>query len=93
MCDTMIFEWDDKKAVANVEKHGLSFDNAIRIFADDKRRSVVDDRFDYGEERLITMGRIDGRLSVVVYTEKEDIIRIISARKANKKEQKKYGNR
>ena len=89
----MNFEWDDEKAASNIEKHGLDFEDAIRIFADDHRLVTVDDRVDYGEERLVATGYIHNRLCVVVYTEQEDVIRIISARKANEREQKKHGNR
>jgi uncharacterized protein len=89
----MIFEWDDKKDTANIIKHGFSFEDAIRIFADDRRIVAVDNRIDYGEERLVTTGYINSRLCVVVYTEQGDIIRIISARKANEREKKKHGNR
>ena len=89
----MTFEWDDKKDASNIEKHGLSFDDAIKIFLDPKRKVLVDDRFNYGEERLIATGYMDGRLVVVIYTKKESVVRIISARKANKREQRKHGNR
>jgi uncharacterized protein len=88
----MDFEWDTEKAEVNLSKHGIRFDDAIRVFADNCRIINVDNRKDYGEERLITTGHIENRLCVVVYTEKLDVIRIISARKANKKEQIKYDN-
>ena len=86
------FEWDDDKETANIRKHGLSFDDAIRIFKDASRATVIDNRFDYGEERLVTTGLIRERLCVVVYTKNNQTIRIISARKANKRERKKHGN-
>ncbi|NES21511.1 MAG: BrnT family toxin [Symploca sp. SIO3E6] len=90
----MIFEWDEKKAAANIAKHGISFERAIQVFADNSRIVRVDDRFAYGEERLITIGHLEERLCVVVYVERlETTIRIISARKANKREIKEYGNR
>ena len=79
----MQFEWDDDKATANAEKHGISFKLAAYVFFDNHLLIAIDDRFDYGEERKITMGRVENRLHVVVYTETEDTIRIISARKAN----------
>lgn len=88
----MQFEWDDDKAAANAEKHGISFELAAYVFFDDHRLIAIDDRFDYGEERIITMGHVENRLHVVVYTETEDTIRIISARKANKREQERYAN-
>jgi uncharacterized protein len=88
----MQFEWDSVKAALNLEKHGIGFELAALIFLDDGRLTAIDDRFDYGEDRLITIGHIDERLHVVVYTHTEDIIRIISARKANKREQARYAN-
>ncbi|MFV1563936.1 MULTISPECIES: BrnT family toxin [unclassified Phaeobacter] len=88
----MQFEWDSDKAALNARKHGISFELAALVFLDDDRLIALDDRFDYGEERMITMGHIENRLHVVVYTETEDTIRIISARKANKREQERYAN-
>ena len=88
----MQFEWDSDKAALNARKHGISFELAALVFLDDDRLIAIDDRFDYGEERIITMGHIENRLHVVVYTETEDTIRIISARKANKREQERYAN-
>lgn len=88
----MQFEWDSDKAAANAEKHGISFELAAYVFFDDHRLTAIDDRRDYGEERKITMGHVENRLHVVVYTETEDTIRIISARKANKREQERYAN-
>lgn len=89
----MQFEWDSDKANLNAEKHGIRFELAALVFLDEDRLTAVDDRFDYGEERFITMGHIENRLHVVVYVETEDIIRIISARKANRREQERYANR
>ena len=88
----MQFEWDSDKAAANVSKHGVSFELAMLVFLDDGRLIKLDERFDYGEERIITMGHVDNRLHVVVYTQANDTIRIISARKANKREQRRYAN-
>lgn len=84
------FEWDEDKAISNVKKHGLSFELAAQVFLDDERLVIVDERFSYGEERFITLGHIAERLCVVVYTDRDDVIRIISARKANKREQTLY---
>ena len=89
----MQFEWDEDKAAINVDKHGISFELAALVFLDGDRLHESDDRRDYGEDRLVTMGHIENRLHVVVYTETEDAIRIISARKANKREQERYANR
>lgn len=88
----MQFEWDSDKAAANVSRHGVSFELAMLVFLDDGRLIKLDERFDYGEERIITMGHVDNRLHVVVYTQANDTIRIISARKANKREQRRYAN-
>ena len=88
----MQFEWDSDKAAANVSRHGVSFELAMLVFLDDCRLIKLDERFDYGEERIITMGHVNNRLHVVVYTQTNDKIRIISARKANRRERKRYAN-
>tara|TARA_R110002020_G_scaffold36134_11_gene108647 strand:- start:1220 stop:1507 length:288 start_codon:yes stop_codon:yes gene_type:complete len=88
----MQFEWDSGKADLNATKHGVGFELAALVFLDDDRLTAIDSRFDYGEERLITIGHIEGRLHVVVYTLIKDTIRIISARKANKREQARYAD-
>jgi len=92
MSDIIDFEWDENKAISNIEKHGVSFEQAQYIFLDAKRLIVEDNRFDYREERFIALGCIDGRIHVVVYTEKNSVIRLISARKANNREQKRYAD-
>lgn len=88
----MEFEWDAEKAETNLEKHGIRFEIATKVFCDPDRVTVIDDRFDYGEERLVTFGMIDSRLYVVVSVEDEatQTIRIISARKASKRERKQH---
>ena len=90
----MKFEWDHAKAEKNREKHGIRFEVAAKVFLDPERVTVPDRRFDYGEERFITLGRIDDRLYVVVFAEKAmtATIRIISARKANARERRRYGD-
>ena len=88
----MQFEWDSDKAAANISRHGVSFELAMLVFLDNGRLIKLDERFDYGEERIITMGHVNNRLHVVVYTQTNDTIRIISARKANKRERKRYAN-
>lgn len=88
----MEFEWDAEKAIINLKKHGIEFEVATSIFLDQNRIVCKDIRFDYKENRLITFGKIAERLHVVVYIEKEDVIRIISARKANKRERKYHEN-
>jgi len=88
-----MFEWDDAKAEKNEAKHSVSFIFATRAFEDENRITVIDDRFDYGEVRYITLARIDQRVYVLVYAMRGSVIRLISARKANSKEVKRYGNR
>ena len=88
----MNFEWDAKKAQKNLEKHGVRFEIASAVFVDPDRITVIDDRFYYGEERLVTLGQTHDGILVVVTTEREegDTIRIISARKANKRERRTH---
>lgn len=79
----MKFEWDESKRVINLQRHGLDFADAWRIF-ESYRVIFIDDRFDYGESRLVTIGVLSGRIVTTVYTEDEEITRIISLRKATK---------
>lgn len=88
-----MFEWDSAKAEINEAKHSVSFIFATRAFDDENRITVIDNRFDYGEVRYITLARIDQRVYVLVYTIRDSVIRLISARKANTREVKRYGNR
>ena len=86
----MIFEWDAKKATQNVVKHGVPFEYAARVFLNPYRLDSADTRHDYREERRLTLGAIDGRLFAVAYTTRGTVIRLISARKANEREQRHY---
>lgn len=83
------FEWDAAKNDANAAKHGISFENAARAFGGPmlKRR---DERRDYGEERWIALGAASGLVIAVVYTPRSNRIRVVSARKANRREKKTY---
>ena len=85
----MNFEWDDTKRKSNIKKHGIDFINAPMTF-DGYTLTIEDDRYDYGEERFITFGILEGRVVVVVHTENDDSIRIISIRRATKYEEKAY---
>ncbi len=87
-----MFEWDKQKAERNQAKHSVSFEFATRAFDDENRVTVIDNRRDYGETRYITLAKIDNRLYVVAFTLLSSIIRLISARKANNKEAKRYEN-
>ena len=84
------FQWDPAKAAANLQKHGVPFEYAARVFLDSHRQDHVDRRHTYGEERRITIGNIDGRVYVVAYTHRRAAIRLISARKANARETQTY---
>lgn len=85
----MEFEWDESKRVSNLRKHGIDFSDVSIVF-DGSTVTVEDERFDYGEERFITFGLLQGQVVVVVHTESEDLIRVISVRKATKYEQQTY---
>jgi uncharacterized protein len=85
----MEFEWDESKRTSNLRKHGIDFSDVSTVF-DGLIVTVEDERFDYGEERFVTFGLLQGHVVAVVHTENKDYIRIISARKATKYEQKKY---
>jgi uncharacterized DUF497 family protein len=84
------FEWDDEKAAGNLRKHGVSFEEARDVFKDAFGMLELDLTRGHGEERLIFTGVARDRILVVVHTEREDRIRIISARRANKREQRDY---
>jgi uncharacterized DUF497 family protein len=83
------FSWDKDKRLANIQKHAIDFEVATIIFSGDIV-TVEDDRFDYGEQRFITLGLLKGHVIAVVHTEKGEFIRIISARKATKYERITY---
>jgi uncharacterized DUF497 family protein len=85
------FEWDDAKASANLKKHGVSFEEAKTVFSDDLFIVFLDPDHSIEENRFIIMGESDrGRLLIVAYTERLNLIRIINARKASRKEKKVY---
>ena len=84
------FEWDNVKARDNLLKHGVSFEFAAKAFRDPFGIEWIDEREDYGEVRTVLLGMADGTILVVVYTERETRIRLISARRATKNEQDTY---
>ncbi|MGI8991129.1 MAG: hypothetical protein DLM53_04070 [Candidatus Eremiobacter antarcticus] len=87
----LAFEWHTVKAEANFQAHGVSFELAQTAFKDPFAIELLDDREDYREERLVLIGMAEGHvLLFVAYTEREDRIRIISARRATKREQDHY---
>ncbi len=85
----MEYEWDEAKRQTNLRKHGVDFIDVPALF-DGDIVTIEDSRYDYGEERFVTLGLLQGRVIAVIYTEREDYIRIISARKATKYEQRIY---
>ena len=85
------FEWDEEKAKANLKKHRVSFDEAITVFTDSFSITISDTDHSVDEQRYIDIGISDnGRVLVVVYTERGTDIRIISCRKATPSERKMY---
>lgn len=85
----MRFEWDEAKRQSNIRKHGIDFVGIEEVF-EGQTVTIRDDRFDYGEERFITLGLLKGRVVVTAHTESEEVIRIISVRKATKNEEISY---
>jgi uncharacterized DUF497 family protein len=85
----MRFLWDERKRSSNIKKHGIDFVDLPLLF-EDLTLTLPDARFDYDEERFITLGLLRGILLVIAHTETDDAIRIISARKANKHEEERY---
>ena len=85
------FEWDEDKNGANISKHGVDFNEAAQVFLDPRRIERLDDR-DHGEDRWQVMGMVSFSVLFVVYTERGagDVVRIISARRATRAEEKRY---
>ena len=89
----MDFEWDDAKADANFRKHGVTFAEAMTVFGDPLTLTGYDPDHSDSEDRYVTMGlSVEGRLLIVSHTDREDRIRIISAREASSRERKDYEN-
>jgi len=86
------FEWDDAKNRANQEKHGVSFDDARELFESEELRfEFFDGRYPPGEDRFKAVGPVGARMMLVVFSEpKEDLVRIISARPATRREIELY---
>jgi hypothetical protein len=90
-----VFEWDPRKADANAAKHGVSFDDAVTVFLDVKALDGPDLQHSEAEARFRRLGRsADGRVLMVVYTQRRsgdaETIRIISARRASRRERAAY---
>lgn len=89
----MNFEWDEAKSDSCFKERGFDFAYAARAFLDPRRIVRADTRHSYGEDRFQLMGRIEQRLFVVVYTPRNDVLRIVSARKGNQREIRHYEDR
>lgn len=85
----MEYEWDDAKEQANRARHGVAF-SEVAAFDWDTAVQAIDDRADYGETRWIALGLIGTRVHVLIYTRRERAIRVISLRKANSREVRRY---
>lgn len=85
----MRFEWDEAKRQRNLSRHGIDFADLPLLF-DGATVLLVDDRFDYGEIRFTTLGWLNGIVFLVAHTETDEVIRLISARKATKYEEESY---
>lgn len=88
----MRITFDPPKRDKTLIERGLDFANAGQVFAD-KHFDQSDDRKDYGETRIITVGRLDGRMVIVVWTPRENARHVMSMRKANEREQSRYRDR
>jgi uncharacterized protein len=88
----MEIEYDPTKQLRNLQERGLDFDDVPRIF-EGATLTYPDERLDYGEARNTTIGFLDGRMVILVWTQRGAKCRVISLRKANEREQKTYGGR
>ena len=91
----MEFEWDENKRIKTLRERGIDFIDVIDIWDDSNRQERLDDRHDYNEDRIQTIGKLKFEILFVVYTERdyedgEEVVRIISARKANRREVEQY---
>lgn len=88
----MEIEYDDEKRTATLEQRGLDFADAPKIF-EGPHLTLEDDRMNYGESRFQTVGHLDGRMVMVVWTDRGSARRIFSMRKCNDREQDRYRGR
>lgn len=85
----MRFEWDEAKRRTNIRLHEIDFVDVVEVFQHETL-TVIDDRYEYPETRFLTLGLVNGAVFAVSHTETDDVVRIISARKAQKDEEIKY---
>jgi uncharacterized DUF497 family protein len=87
----MEFEWDEKKNAVNIQKHGVSFEEAVTAFGDPLSDTFDDPDHSAEENRFLIVGTSEkGRLLIVAHTDRDDLIRIISARELAKQERRSY---
>lgn len=90
----LTFEWDKQKSVSNLEKHGITFEEASTVFMDSFSLTISDPLHSLEEQRFVTIGEsVEREILVVVHTQQERNIRIISAREATRKERRDYEKR
>ena len=83
------FEWDDEKAALNFKKHGITFETAAKVFGDENRIEEYDEEHSIDEDRWKVIGMV-GKIVFVIYTERGDYTRLISAREATPRERRRY---
>ena len=86
----MEFEWDSAKADSNLEKHGIDFDDAVRVFEDPQAITEDVSEPQYGETRFKTVGTVGNLVIAVIYTDRGSVRRIISARRSRRNERRDY---
>ena len=89
----MEFEWDENKNKSNKQKHGIDFNDTKEVFKDENSKIAHDLRKDYGEDRWKIIGKTYGSIVSVIYTVRNKVIQIISARKASINERDEYNNK
>ena len=89
----MKVEFDASKDLKNQEKHGVSLAFGAEVLADANRLEILDVRVEYSEERFIAYGMVEGRVWVCVFTRRANVYRLISVRKANERETRRYQHR
>jgi uncharacterized DUF497 family protein len=86
----MRYIYDPKKRAANLKKHGLDFEDAAQVIESERTVTFEDRRFDYGEQRFVTLGFLREQVVVITTAETDEQIRVISIRRANRNEKKIY---
>lgn len=86
----MEFEWDPAKSDSNVEKHGIDFQDVLRVFTNPRATTENVSKPEYGEARFTTVGSVDDELVAVIYTDRGLVRRIISARRTRQNERRHY---